>query len=331
MHWLEHHWYRITPLHFILLPVSYVFRLLGTLRRLLYRIGLMHSEKLPVPVIVVGNITVGGSGKTPLTLWLAQQLSNEGWRPGIISRGFGGVKTDHPQSVNFSSSTDEVGDEAVLMAQRGLCPVWVGRNRPATGRALLAAHPECNILLSDDGLQHYRLQRDVEIAVVDGMRRFGNGFLLPAGPLREATSRLNKVDAIIINGDTTANSEYRMKLNGTIFHNLLNPNITRQPIDFKELKLHALAGIGHPKRFFTHLNNLGLTVKTHPFPDHHRYTASDLIYKDVDALLMTEKDAVKCAEFATEKCWVLRVDAQLDSALIHKILERITLNGRKTA
>ncbi len=329
MHWLERHWYRITPLHILLLPVSYIFRLLVALRRALYRSGILPSEKLSVPVIVVGNITVGGSGKTPLTLWLAQQLIDEGWHPAIISRGFGGGETTAPQAVHASSSPDAVGDEAVLMAQRGLCPVWVGRDRPATGRALLNAHPECDVLLSDDGLQHYRLQRDAELVVVDGSRRFGNGYLLPAGPLREAPSRLNEVDAVVINGGTAAGSEYRMQLDGSVFHNLLNPETIMRASDFHGLHLHAIAGIGHPQRFFSHLNNLGLEVQAHSFPDHHRYIGNDLAYADADAILMTEKDAVKCAAFATEKCWVLRVEAQLAPALTHYILERIALNGRQ--
>jgi tetraacyldisaccharide 4'-kinase len=331
MHWLERHWYRITPLHILLLPVSYVFLLLVALRRGLYRSGILPREKLSVPVIIVGNITVGGSGKTPLTLWLAQQLIDEGWHPGIISRGYGGGETSGPQAVYASSSTDTVGDEAVLMAQRGLCPVWVGRDRPATGRALLSAHPECDVLLSDDGLQHYRLQRDAEIAVVDGIRRFGNGGMLPAGPLREATSRLKEVDAVVINGGTSAGNEYRMQLDGTLFYSLLNPETIKHASYFHGLRLHALAGIGHPQRFFSHLNNLGLDVQMHPFPDHHRYTIADLAYADADAVLMTEKDAVKCAAFASEKCWVLRVEAQLDPALTHRILERIAPNGRQVA
>ena len=191
------------------------------MRRALYQSGILPSEKLDVPVIVIGNITVGGSGKTPLTLWLAQQLIDEGWHPGIISRGFGGGKTTSPQAAYSSSSPDEVGDEAGLMAQHELCPVWVGRDRPAAGRALPARPPECDVLLSDDGLQHYRLRRDAEIAVVDGMRRFGNGYLLPAGPLREMPSRLNEVDAVVINGGMPAGKEYRMHLEGAVFHNLL--------------------------------------------------------------------------------------------------------------
>ena len=339
MNWLERHWYRITPLHLILLPLSFVFGMLASLRRALYRSGMLTSEKLPVPVIVVGNITVGGSGKTPLTLWLAQQLLDSGWHPGIISRGYtkASSKCGHscttpaPQAVYPSSDPDVAGDEAVLMAQRKLCPVWVGRNRAAAAHALLEAHPECDVLLSDDGLQHYRLQRDVEIAVVDGTRRFGNGFLLPAGPLRELPSRLAEVDAIVVQGGTAAAGEFSMQLHGESFYNLLNPGTSAQAADFFGQRLHAIAGIGHPQRFFAHLNKLGLTVHAHPFPDHHRYLPADLAYAGADAILMTEKDAVKCMEFATEKCWVLRVDAQLDPSFTQHILERITPDGRKTA
>jgi len=329
MNWLERHWYCITPLHLILLPISFIFRLLSALRRALYRNGMLTGEKLPVPVIVVGNITVGGSGKTPLTLWLAQQLLDSGWHPGIISRGYGGTNNS-PQAVHPSSDPDAVGDEAVLMAQRKLCPVWVGRNRVAAAHALLQAHPECDVLLSDDGLQHYRLQRDVEIAVVDGVRRFGNGFLLPAGPLREPLSRLSEVDAIVVHGGAAA-GEFSMQLHGESFYNLLNPGTSAQAADFYGQSLHAIAGIGHPRRFFGHLNRLGLTVHAHPFPDHHRYLPDDLAYADADAILMTEKDAVKCMAFATEKCWVLRVDAQLDPSFTQHILERITPDGRQTA
>lgn len=330
MQWLEQHWYRITPLHFILLPVSFIFRLLAATRRVLYRSGILTSFKLPTPVVIVGNITVGGSGKTPLTLWLTQQLIDHGWHPGIISRGHGGT-TLSPQAVHPSSSPDEAGDEAVLMAQRKLCPVWIGRDRVGVARALLQAHPECDIVLSDDGMQHYRLQRDFEIAVIDGTRRFGNGFLLPAGPLREPQSRLTRVDAIVVNGGKTTPGQYTMQLHGEIFYNLLNPNTIARAADFNGQRLHAIAGIGHPQRFFTHLNRLGLQIQSHAFPDHHRFTTADLNYPEADAILMTEKDAVKCAAFANETCWVLRVDAQLDSLLTRQILHKVTSDGRQTA
>ena len=330
---LQRHWYRITPLHLVLLPLSLLFRLLAAIRRTLYRTGLLPSTKLPVPVIVVGNITVGGSGKTPLTLWLVQQLTENGWHPGIVSRGYvhGKSALASPQPVHATGDPGETGDEPVLMAQRKLCPVWVGRDRAAAGRALLQAHPECDVLLSDDGLQHYRLQRDVEIAVIDGIRRFGNGLLLPAGPLREPASRLGSVDVVVIQGGGTQPGEFGMQLHGEVFYNLLNPETTARADDFRGMRIHAMAGIGHPQRFFGHLRHLGITAEPHPFPDHHRYSAADLELVDADAILMTEKDAVKCAAFATEKCWVLRVDAQADPSLFQHIMKKIAPYGHQTA
>jgi tetraacyldisaccharide 4'-kinase len=327
---IERHWYGITPLHIVLLPASLLFGVLAALRRLFYRTGIFKSEKLPVPVIVVGNITVGGSGKTPLTLWLVEQLRDAGWHPGIVSRGYGGSATV-PRAVSPLDSAAEVGDEPLLMAQRQLCPVWTGRDRPAAARALLDANPGCDLIVSDDGMQHYRLRRDVEIAVVDGHRRFGNGFLLPAGPLREPVSRLDTVDAVVVNGGAGEHGQFGMQLHGEVFHNLLNPETTAHAAAFRSLRLHAVAGIGHPERFFKYLETLGLAIVRHPLPDHHRYSPADIAIADADAILMTEKDAVKCASFATEKCWVLRVDAQIDPALAQHILGRIPHHGRQTA
>jgi tetraacyldisaccharide 4'-kinase len=323
---LQHHWYRLTPLHLLLYPVSLIFRTLVALRRLLYRSGVLASVKLPVPLVVVGNISVGGTGKTPLTLWLAQQLIEDGWHPGIISRGYRKTNNDRhtPRVVTANDTADDTGDEPLLMAQRELCPVWIGRDRPAVAQALLQAHPECDIIISDDGLQHYRLQRDAEIIVVDGARRFGNGCLLPAGPLREPVSRLAKADAVVVNGGEARGNEYAMQLEGTSFYNLLNPDSTNTARDFAGQRLHAIAGIGHPQRFFAHLQRLGLPCITHAFPDHHRYTATDIAFDDADAVLMTEKDAVKCAAFATEQCWVLRVDAQVSPALAQLIIKKVT-------
>lgn len=324
---LQHHWYRLSPLHLLLIPLSLIFRALAAVRRALYRGGLLASVRLPVPVVIVGNISVGGTGKTPLTLWLAQQLIEEGWHPGIVSRGYtkAAERTRKTlQEVTSDDTADEVGDEPLLMAQRALCPVWIGRDRPAAAQALLDAHPECDIILSDDGLQHYRLQRDAEIVVVDGARRFGNGLLLPAGPLREPVSRLHEVDAVVVNGGEAQGSEFAMRLEGTSFYNLLNPEMLVLAGAFAGQRLHAIAGIGHPQRFFAHLEHLGLPAQRHAFPDHHRYTASDIAFADADAILMTEKDAVKCAPFATERCWVLRVDAQVSPALTRLILKKVT-------
>ena len=326
---LETYWYRTSPLHLILLPISWLFGALAALRRSLYRTHILSSYRLPVPVIVIGNISVGGTGKTPLTLALAQQLINHGHHPVIVSRGYGGHSQQ--QAVNPNSSAQQVGDEPLLMARRALCPVWVGRDRVATARLALLAHPQCDVVLCDDGLQHYRLQRDMEIAVIDGVRRVGNGHLLPAGPLREPLSRLKTVDAVVVNGGHADSGEHAMQLSGTVFHNLLDPGKLARAGDFQGLRLHAVAGIGHPQRFFDHLKSLGLTVSMHAFPDHHPYSAEDLLFNDCDALLLTEKDAVKCAAYADEKFWVLRVDAQIDPALITHLLRKIATHGCKTA
>ncbi len=327
---LEQYWYRTSPLHLILLPLSWLFRALASLRRIMYRRHILKSFKLPVPVVVIGNISVGGTGKTPLTLAIAQQLATLGHHPVIISRGYGGESCQ--QSVSGDSKAYEVGDEPLLMAKRAICPVWVGKDRVATARQALLAHPQCDILLCDDGLQHYRLQRDFEIAVIDGIRHFGNGYLLPAGPLREPVSRLKTVDAIVINGGQSRDSsQYAMQLSGSVFHNLRNPEKTAGPQNFQGLHLHAVAGIGHPQRFFDHLKSLGLSVIPHAFADHYPYKAGDLRFDTCDALLLTEKDAVKCAPFADDKFWVLRVDARIDPALITYLLRKIAIHGRKTA
>jgi tetraacyldisaccharide 4'-kinase len=327
---LEHYWYRITPLHLILFPISLIFRTLVALRRELYRNGILASEKLLLPVIVVGNINVGGTGKTPLTLALAQQLVEHGWHPLIVSRGFGGT-SQQPQYVSATSDALQVGDEPLLMARRNICPVWIGRNRADTARTALQANPQSDVVLCDDGLQHYHLQRDVEIAVIDGARRFGNGLMLPAGPLREPVSRLRKVDAVVVNGDDAPVGQYAMQLTGNIFYNLLDPAKTTSPADFHSGCIHAVAGIGNPQRYFHHLETLGISFTPHAFPDHHPYRAADLTFSDCDAILLTEKDAVKCVAFADARYWVLRVDAQIDSALLENILRKIKSHGPQTA
>lgn len=330
MDWLQKHWYRITPLHLILFPVSLVFRVLVALRRELYLSGFLSSHQLLLPVIVVGNISVGGTGKTPLTLALAQQLVERGWHPLIVSRGYGRTGSK-PQQVSLSSTAVQAGDEPLLMARRDICPVWVGADRVATAHAALQACPQCNVVLCDDGLQHYPLQRDVEIAVTDGMLGYGNGLMLPAGPLREPVSRLQSVDAIVVNGGDAEADHYAMSLTGEIFYNLLNPDQTATAADFKPPNIHAVAGIGNPQRYFQHLEALGITFTPHVFPDHHPYHATDLSFADCDALLLTEKDAVKCAAFADTRYWVLRVDAQIDPALIDHILRKIDSHGHQTA
>ncbi|MCL2636128.1 MAG: tetraacyldisaccharide 4'-kinase [Betaproteobacteria bacterium] len=328
--WLQRSWFaqrRLPPALWFLLPLAALFFLLARLKRWLTR-----PQRLPVPVVVVGNITVGGAGKTPLTLWLSERLREKGWRPGIVSRGYGGSATA-PRPVAADAAPAEVGDEPLLLARRGGVPVWVGRDRAAAGRALLAAHPEVDLLLCDDGLQHHRLARDVELAVFDD-RGAGNGCLLPAGPLREPLARLSTVDAVVCNGAADSRLPpavpcFAMRLQAGTFYRLGQPEQTCTPAQLAGRRWHALAGIGDPERFFRTLEALGLSFSRHPFPDHHAYTAADLTFAAAGGLLMTEKDAVKCAGLSTGDAWVLPVEAELSPALVELVLEKI--RGRSLA
>lgn len=326
MTWLERQWYRWTPWHALLLPLSLLFWLLSALRRALYRLGWLASVKLPVPVIVVGNIAVGGTGKTPLVIALVALLREQGYQPGIISRGYRG-KSTLPRPVRSDSDPLEVGDEPVLLAMKAACPVWVGQNRIEAGMALLGRHPEVNVIVSDDGLQHYRMQRDVEIVVIDAERWFGNGQLLPAGPLREPPLRLKQADVVVINGwlpgAPLQRREFTMQLKGDLLYNLRNPTLRARPEIFAGQTVHAVAGIGHPERFFKHLKKLGMRFSEHPFPDHHAFIPSDLPFLESDVILMTEKDAVKCVDFVGDNVWVLPVVATLDPGVGLAVLEKL--------
>jgi tetraacyldisaccharide 4'-kinase len=323
-----------------LLPLSWLFFLIAVVRRALYRFGLLPSFRLPVPVIVVGNLTVGGSGKTPLVLWLVERLCRQGWQPGIISRGYGGTLAGvHPVSPDSPASL--VGDEPLLLARRSGVPVFVGRDRVAAGQALLAAHPACRLIISDDGLQHYRLQRVVEIAVFDG-RAVGNGQMLPAGPLRESLQRLSRVTAVVWNSTPVqplpalpeALPAFAMRLSGQRFYRLGDGRQQCSAADLRGKPLRAMAGIGDPARFFAQLKALGLEFEAHPFADHHDYSAADLAFAPGGILLMTEKDAVKCGGLIRTEAWVLPVDAELEissdgTSLLNTILEK--LDGRTFA
>jgi len=316
---LERHWSRITPLSLALLPLSLLFCLLVQVRRLLYRLSLLPIEKIPVPVIVVGNITVGGTGKTPLVIWLAQILAQAGNRQGIVTRGYRGESPVWPVAVTATTPARIAGDEAVLLARRCSCPVMAGPDRAASARQLAAQG--CNVILSDDGLQHYRLARDLEIAVIDGSRRFGNGLCLPAGPLREPLSRLGSVALRVTNG-TPATGEIGMCLEVTGFSNLAG---TAAPVTAEHFssRVHAVAGIGNPERFFTTLRELGLSIVPHAFPDHYAYRPEDLEFGDDRPVIMTEKDAVKCETFAKPNYWVLTVSAQPANDLAERILQHL--------
>jgi tetraacyldisaccharide 4'-kinase len=333
--WLEQQWYRWTPWHVLLLPVSLLFGAVAALRRSLYRLGILRVVKLPVPVIIVGNIGVGGTGKTPLVIALSRLLREQGFKPGIISRGYRG-KSRLPRPVARESEPAEMGDEPVLLATKAACPVWVGPDRVAVGQALLATHPEVNVLISDDGLQHYRLARDIEIVVVDAARWFGNGQLLPAGPLREPAWRLQTVDAVVINGwlpgAPLKRREFTMQLAGDLLYNLRNPELKARPEVFAGQTVRAVAGIGHPERFFKQLKKLGMAIRPHPFPDHHAFTPRDLDFPETDAIVMTEKDAVKCVDFVGDNAWALPVEAKLDANFGAAIMEKLrNANGPETA
>lgn len=320
-------WTRITGLTLLLSPLSWLYRAAITLRRWLYGVGLLRRTTLAVPVIVVGNISVGGTGKTPLVIWLAERLRQAGYTPGIISRGYGGA-ANAIQAVHANDDPAICGDEPVLMARRTACPVWIGKRRVAAARALLATNPACNVVISDDGLQHYALARDFEIAVIDGARGLGNGRLLPAGPLREAPSRLREVDAVVVRGLSPSPVPYApsplvMTLEASRARNVRDPNLEVTPDHFRGLRVHAVAGIGNPQQFFDALTRLGIAHTPHPFDDHHAFRAADLAFGDCDAILMTEKDAVKCERFANDTYWALPADAVVDEALLQRVLQKI--------
>lgn len=317
-------WSRKTCAGALLWPLSKVFEAIVWLRRACYRRGLCKTTTFPVPVIVVGNITVGGAGKTPLIIWLAEFLKEKGYHPGIVSRGYGGRPAAWPQWVNAESDARAVGDEALLMADRTGCPLAVSPVRVEACRMLLEkAH--CDIVLSDDGLQHYKLGRVLEIAVIDGERRFGNGWCLPAGPLREPATRLNEVDLIVVNGGEAKPNEFRMHMRGQEAVNLLTGQ-RKALAEFDSASCHAVAGIGHPARFFRHLEAAGLTCIPHDFPDHFVFRRQDLDYGDALPVLMTEKDAVKCKAFADERFWAVPVQAVVDPAFSARLIELLSEN-----
>lgn len=306
----------------LLLPFSLLYGAITAVIRWSYRTGLRRSWRAPVPVVVVGNLTAGGNGKTPVVIWLTEHLQQRGLRVGVVSRGYGGKAAHYPLLLDAQTSTAEAGDEPVLIHQRTGVPVAVAPRRADAVKALLAAAP-VDVIVTDDGLQHYALQRDIEVVVVDGMRRFGNGWWLPAGPMRERASRLNSVDAVIVNGGVANRGEIAMQLQPGQAVNVLSGE--RRPVT----ELHqvvAMAGIGHPPRFFATLRALGITpVSEIAYADHHAYTAQELAATIApgQALLMTEKDAVKCRAFAAENWWYLPVTAQLDGGQSQQLLDTI--------
>jgi tetraacyldisaccharide 4'-kinase len=309
--WLNRIWYerRIAP--WWLRPWSAAYGAILAARRGLFRQGVYRSIRVPGPVIVIGNLSAGGTGKTPLVLWLVARLRESGRRPGIVTRGYGGT-VQLPRIIAADDDPRTVGDEPVLLARRSGVPVAVGRNRPAAAQLLIAAG--CDVVVSDDGLQHLALARDCEIVVVDGARGFGNGRLLPAGPLRELPERLDGVDAVVVNGAGGTPPGLRDR-KGFVMQLLAQEAVAlaggdrRRLTDFAGMTVHAVAGIGNPQRFFDLLRAAGITVIAHALADHARITRADISFPDSNSVLMTEKDAVKCAGLGDERHWFVPVDA----------------------
>ena len=318
-------WYGNHPVSLILAPLGWVYSLLMRIRRLAYKLGLLPTRRVSVPVIIVGNITVGGTGKTPFVIWMAKFLVENGYKPGIISRGYGGSSRTWPQQVRPDSDPVMVGDEPVIIARRTRCPVAASPDRYSAAREMLNYH-DCNILVCDDGLQHQALARDIEIIVIDSVRRFGNGRCLPAGPLRESASRLNTVDLVIANGPPE-HGEYQMAYTLDMLKSVAEDGREEDLDNLKDSRVHAVAGTGNPASFFATLRNAGLQIIEHAFPDHYYYKAEDISFDDNLPVVMTEKDAIKCVAFAKKNHWYLPIDARMTDVFIHRfttLLKEIT-------
>jgi tetraacyldisaccharide 4'-kinase len=314
-------WYEGKKPSILLRVLSVVYGTVALTRRALYRTGILPRHRLAVPVIVVGNITAGGTGKTPLVIAIVEALRERGFKPGVISRGYAGSASDCT-IVGKRSDPLVVGDEARLIFDRTGVPIVVGRDRVAAGRLLLKSSG-VDVIVTDDGLQHYRLRRDIEICVIDSERRFGNGKLLPAGPLREPLSRLDSVTFRICNGGAEQDREVPMQLVADQAVSLVD-SAQRPLASFSEFRIHAVAGIGNPSRFFAELRNGGLNVIEHPFADHHAFVAHDLEFGDDAPILMTEKDAVKCVAFAKSDAWSVPVRAHLPSSFFDAMIANLT-------
>ena len=308
----------------LLLPLSFIFYFLISFRKLLFLLKVKKSYRPKVPLIVVGNISVGGTGKTPTVIWLCKFLQNAGYRPVIISRGYGGNSEQYPLVVDANSNPQESGDEPLLLAIRTACPVVVDPIRCRA--AQMAENIGCDIIISDDGLQHYALERDLELIVIDGQRRFGNGFLLPAGGLREPKSRLKTAFAKICNGGIAQENEWQMTLKPAAhWQNVFEKNKSVTKDFFEGKKLLAIAGIGNPQRFFALLTELNIQAEVLPLADHAEIQIDQFTkwQNNYDMILMTEKDAVKCRKFKSSNCFYLPVTAQIDDKLELEILQKI--------
>ena len=320
-----HFWYAPSPFGALLAPIGWLVALFTVLRRGAYRTGLRRSWRIGCPVVVVGNLSAGGTGKTPLIIAIARLLAERGLRVGVVCRGYRGTASRWPRKIRPDSDPDRVGDEAVLLARRTGVSVAAGPNRIAAAR-ILFRRSKCDVILSDDGLQHLRLARDVEIVVVDGVRRHGNGRCIPAGPLREPLSRLASVDLVVVNG-AGRQGELEMRLVAGHAVNLVDASLTRPLDSFRGAPVHAVCAIGHQERFFRTLETHGVTIVRHPFPDHHPFREAEIRFPDGAPVLMTEKDAVKCERFADARHWYVPVEAVLSSALEARLLSVLRERG----
>jgi len=327
--WIHRVWYEGSSSYVLLLPFAALYALIVAVRRWLYRAGIFKQQSAGVPVIIVGNITAGGTGKTPTTIWLTRGLKARGFSPGIVSRGYGGSKSDSPMRVDADSDPAVVGDEPVLLARRSLCPVVVDSDRLRAAQMLL--DDGVDVIVADDGLQHYRLARDYEICVIDGKRGLGNGFLLPAGPLRERKSRLSDVDQVFVNGQAlNAHASIAEIQPAALGFDLVAEDATRlngsliRPLErFAGTTVHGVAAIGNPSRFFDLLRDAGLQVIEHPFPDHAVLDRKDLDFKDDFDILMTEKDAVKYGNKAPDNVWYVAVEPRFEQVAAGPWLEQL--------
>ncbi len=316
-------WYRRNSLSYLLWPFSLLWQWAMILRQNLYKRGIFSTTHFPIPIIVVGNLTVGGNGKTPVIIALVELLQEMGFKPGIVSRGYGGSLKKGAHLVTKASNATLVGDEPLLLARRLNCPLAIGAKRVEAVNRLLAHH-DCDVVLSDDGLQHLAMGRAMELVVVDGERQFGNGFCLPAGPLREGIKRLQTTDWVIYHSVETAYAQ-RFFLQPNCFRSLKNPELTRSLQAFSNQTVDVIAAIGYPKRFLEALHALGITVKAKIFRDHHVYTEDELARYKNRTLLMTEKDAVKCSVFDLPDAWYLDVSAVLSKDLEDRLKKHFLL------
>lgn len=309
-------WQRRNWIAYSLRPFEMIFRCCAALRREMYRLNLLKVTKFPVPVIVVGNIYIGGTGKTPVVIALVEALKQAGYHPGVVSRGYKAKCDFFPHIVSVNDPASMVGDEPLVIARRTQSPVVIAPKRVHAVATLLENFPSCNVIVTDDGLQHYALHRDIEMAVLDADRHFGNGFCLPAGPLREPVSRLKTVDYVITNGVTEYENTFKITIKPHELINCLDPN-KRESVDFfKKRLVHAVSGIGSPQRFYQTLQSLGLIFSENTFADHHSYVKEDFDHLKDNPIIMTEKDAVKCQGFATESMWYLPITAEIPKELL---------------